>query len=65
MGWWDGIFGARWRGASDSSLLLEYVAERRPGQVSLPIRVPGQILPIDRVSDGFLVHCHGFLLCQG
>jgi uncharacterized protein (TIGR00266 family) len=58
----SGVFGAIKRVASGSSIFLtEYTAQGGVGQVAFATKLPGTILPINVIPEGFLVQKHGFL----
>ncbi|HUY07849.1 MAG TPA: AIM24 family protein [Candidatus Dormibacteraeota bacterium] len=62
----SGVFGAIKRAASGSSIFLtEYTAQGGVGQVAFATKLPGSILPINVIPDGFLVQRHGFLCATG
>ncbi|MGA7173606.1 MAG: AIM24 family protein [Candidatus Dormiibacterota bacterium] len=62
----SGVFGAIKRAASGSTIFLtEYAAQGGVGQVAFATKLPGSILPINLIPDGFLVQRHGFLCATG
>jgi len=61
-----GMFGALRRAAGGSTIFLtEYVAQNSPGEVAFATKLPGQILPLDLTSEGFLLQRHGFVCATG
>ncbi len=61
-----GMFGALRRATGGSTVFLtRYTAEGGVGEVAFATKLPGQIVPIDLDSGGFLLHRHGFVCAFG
>lgn len=61
-----GMFGALRRAAGGSTVFLtEYTAQGGPGEVAFAAKLPGQIVPIDLNSEGYLLQRHGFVCAFG